>query len=175
MNLTVHSPSPAAPSPAAPTPAGSATGGVEGIGAPPASGATTSITPLGGGHPPSGSAKPVSTPAWSVGTVAGLGGTAALLGLAVAWRLLRPRRGIPALAVAGARPLPAAPAAPRAPETPLYLAWKQELDDLADLATLTADPEDLAAARQRRRLFSADRLARRITRGLDQQPKGGWD
>jgi hypothetical protein len=98
----------------------------------------------------------------SVETAAGLGGSAALLGMAVAWRSLRPRRRPSTLAVAAAA----------APESALFRIWKSEIDDLADLAALTVPPEELPAARQRRRAFSADDLARRLIRSVEHQPEG---
>jgi hypothetical protein len=102
-------------------------------------------------------------------TVAGLSGTAALLGLALGWRMLRPRRRLPMVPVAAA----AAGTALPAPESSVYRIWKDELDDLADLAALTVPLEELPAAKQRRRAFSTEALARRIARDLEwHQPEG---
>jgi hypothetical protein len=126
----------------------------------------TSITPIqgGGGGPGSGGAHPVASSAVTVQTAAGLGGTAALLGMALAWRTLRPRRRL--------RMLAGDAAAAAVPESALFRAWKNELDDLADLAVLTVPAEEQPAARQRRRLFSAEDLARRLTRSVEQHPEG---
>jgi hypothetical protein len=126
----------------------------------------TSITPIqgGGGGPGSGGTQPVASSGVTVQTAAGLGGTAALLGMAVAWRTLRPRRRLHMLA--------GAVAVAALPESALFRIWKNELDDLADLAVLTVPPEEQPAARQRRRLFSADDLARRLTRSVEHQPEG---
>jgi hypothetical protein len=123
----------------------------------------TSITPLQGGGG-AGGAHPLAGSGVNVETAAGLGGSAALLGMAVAWRVLRPRRRAPGLATTAV--------ATGAGETALFRIWKDEIDDLADLAALTVAPEELPVARQRRRAFSADELARRLTRSVEHMPEG---
>lgn len=156
----------AAPS-AAGAPAASPTGGVEAANAPgptPVPTTITSITPLQGGGGGAGGGHPVGSSGVNVETAASLGGSAALLGMAVAWRVLRPRRRAPGLA--------AAAVATGAGETALFRIWKDEIDDLADLAALTVPPEELPVARQRRRAFSADALARRLTRSVEHMPEG---
>jgi hypothetical protein len=55
----------------------------------------------------------------------------------------------------------------------LYASWKRDLDDIADLAALTADPAELPAARRRRRAFRADALARRLSQALEQPRPDG--
>jgi hypothetical protein len=149
-----------------------ATGTVQGITAPgstPPQSAATWVTAVGGSGPPGGAARPVSSPGATVETTLGLGGTAALLAAAVAWRTLRPRRrphGSGAAVPVGA----AAVAAPALPESPLFLAWRRELDDLADLAALTVPPDEQAAARLRRSTFSSDAIVRRLIRAVEEQP-----
>jgi hypothetical protein len=101
---------------------------------------TTTVTPV---RPTAGTAPPSG--GGSFATLAAVTGSLALLALALAWRLFRPRRPIP---VSG---------------TPLYQAWKSDLDELADLAVLTADPAERGAARARRRRFSSEALARRLS------------
>ena len=138
----------------------------------PAPTASTSVTPIGGGGGgPSATATRVPDPQATVLTAAGMGGTAALLSVAVTWRLLRPRRRA---RLAGAAVLPGAAAvAPPLPESPLLRSWKAELDDLADLAALTVPPEELPAARERRRAFDVDGLARRLVRSVEEQGAEG--
>ena len=156
--VVVRTPSPA-PVRAAATPAG----GVLGTTAPtPRPTAGTSVTAItrGGGAP--GGAAPVSSERATLETAAALGGTAALVGMAVAWRVLRPRRRLARLQAG------AVAAAVAEPESELFLAWRQEIDDLADMAALTVAPEELSAARERRRAFTADAIARRLTRCVEQ-------
>jgi hypothetical protein len=140
-------------------------------GSPPPPGASTTVTPLGRGNSPA--LTPTSSASLAPATIAGLGGTAALLGLALGWRLLRPHRPHPvrAAAAAGFVPPGATPTAP--PDSPVYRIWKDELDDLADLAALTVPPEEISAAKQRRRAFSTEALARRIAKAVEwHQPEG---
>ncbi|HZS13604.1 MAG TPA: hypothetical protein VFC09_03300 [Candidatus Dormibacteraeota bacterium] len=132
----------------------------------------TTITPITGGGPPGG-ATPVSSPRVTELTAAGLGGTAALLGIAVAWRVLRPRRPLAVAGTLSAGGEPGEAAVAAAPESALFREWRGEIDDIADLAVLTVPPEEQSAARQRRRAFSADALARRLTRSVEQQAPDG--
>jgi hypothetical protein len=128
----------------------------------------TAVGGSGGGGTP-GAARPVSSSAATVETAVGLGGTAALLGMAVAWRSLRPRRRARSLAALAGGDA----AAVALPESALFRSWKRELDDLADLAALTVDPADVPAAKQRRRAFSADPIAHRLVRSIEQQQHFG--
>jgi hypothetical protein len=133
--------------------------------------AGTTVTAVGGsgGSGTPGAARPVSSSAATVETAVGLGGTAALLGMAVAWRSLRPRRRARSLAaLAGGDAVAVA-----LPESALFRSWKRELDDIADLAALTVDPADVPAAKQRRRAFSADPIAHRLVRSIEQQQHFG--
>jgi len=90
-----------------------------------------------------------------VETVAGLGGTAAVLGLAVAWRARRPRRRKAMLPAAAA-------------DAALVAAWKREIDDIADLASLTVPPAEREAARARRLAFSSDAFAQSLAHVVEE-------
>jgi hypothetical protein len=112
------------------------------------------VTSLGG-HT---QADPAAANATLSGAAAlGVAGSIALLGMALVWRL-RPRRPRPVAAGS---------------DGDLYSSWKRDLDDIADLAALTADPAELRAARRRRRAFRTDALARRLSQALDQPRPDG--
>jgi hypothetical protein len=167
LGTSTPGPDAATAAPAAAAPIGS----VDGVNSspPPPPAASTTVTALGRGAAPS--VTPTGSASLAPATVAGLSGTAALLGLALGWRMLRPRRSLPMRPVAAGAPAVFAPAPVL--ESPVYRVWKYELDDLADLAALTVPPEEMSAARQRRRAFSTDALARRLARSVErQQPEG---
>lgn len=165
------SPSTRARRTAAPT--ATAQGQVLGVAAPtPVPTAGTSVTAISGGAAPGGpsaTATRVPSPPVSLLTAVGMGGSAALLSIAIAWRALRPRRRA---RLAGSAAPAGAVAVAELPESALFRSWRTELDDLADLAALTVPPEELAAARERRRAFRADDLARRLTRSVEQFRQG---
>jgi hypothetical protein len=145
-----------------------AAGGAEGVTVPPAAPAPApqpspgepSGTAAPGGPPPAApplvtQARPVASSGPRVETVAGIGGTVALLGIAVAWRSLRPRRA--------ARLVPAGAGADT-----VVAAWKREIDDIADLAALTVDPGERDAARRRRLAFTSDAFAERLAHVVEE-------